>query len=275
MNILKILTISILIAPGCVLAKDTVIWAIHDMPPAWIISGEYKGQGIVDAQRGAYQFELNNFKHEEIVVTQERLYALVKIQNNNETFCNAGQLVPEKLKPFVYMSKPVDKIMPNHIITTKENAKKMEIVNDEITLDNLLDNKNLVLAYVKSRPFGGTVNKVVDNKLNQTNILEFAYRMLPKLPALLDHRRIDYFFDYPFMIKYYKKANKIKSDFVSIRIKENNIFYNYNVICNRTPVGKDIISKINETLKNKKTNSRFNAGWKLWLPKYLEGKFRK
>ncbi len=40
----------------------------------------------------------------------------------------------------------------------------MGIANGEISLDKLLDNKKLTLGFVETRPYGGTVNKVVKEK---------------------------------------------------------------------------------------------------------------
>jgi len=260
---------------SCLLAKETVTWAVHDMPPAWIISGKHKGKGIVDYQRKAYQNELQKFDHNQVLVTQERLYALMKTKQTTQTYCNAGQLIPETLKPFIYSSNPVDKIIPNHIITTTDNYKKMNLHDGMVQLSELLSNEDLALGFVKSRPFGGTVNEVVEATIGQNNVLVFSYTMLHKLPALLDLGRIDYFFDYPFMVKYYKKVNQVKSEFVSVKMKENNVYYNYFVICNKTDVGKFVIDKVNLVLASDRNKSVINDGWKLWLPHYLKGKFRK
>ena len=260
---------------NCLLAKEKITWAIHDMPPAWIISGEYKGKGIVDFQRKAYQNELQEFLHDEVLVTQERLYALMKNKQTTQTYCNAGQLIPETLKPYIYSSNPVDKIIPNHIITTTDNYKKMKLQDNMVQLDQLLNNEKLTLGFVKSRPFGGTVNETVEAKISKTNIQVFPYTMLHKLPTLLDLGRIDYFFDYPFMVKYYKKINQVNAEFVSVKMKENNIYYNYFVICNKSDAGKSIIEKVNLVLASNRNKSVFNDGWKLWLPLYLKGKFKK
>ncbi len=101
------------------------------------------------------------------------------------------------------------------------------------------------------------------------NVLMLDYSMLHKRPKLLDAGRIDYFVDYPFMIKYYEKVNKIKFKVVSVRMKKNALFYNFFVICNRTKNGKKVIAKVNQILKNNTNRKTFNAGWKMRLPDYL------
>lgn len=254
-------------------SKEVMHWLVHDMPPAWIISGEYKNRGIVDFQRRAYISTLSEYKHIKMVGTQSRLYALLKSRDGN-TYCNGGQLLTDEIKSFVISSFPVDKIMPNHIITTKEKLKKMKLLNGVVSLKTLLQNKELVLGYVKSRPYGGTVNKVVNSFKKNSNVHFFSYNKLHNLPALLDQSRVDYFFEYPFMVKYYQLVNKVKSDFVSVRMIENSDFYNYYVVCNKTEAGRNVIEKINTLLNSNRKKTIFYDGWNLWLPSYLKDKYK-
>ncbi len=61
-----------------VVAKDLITWGVHDMPPAWIISGDSKDQEIIDFQRKVYKENPQEFDHSEILMTQKRLHIVME-----------------------------------------------------------------------------------------------------------------------------------------------------------------------------------------------------
>ena len=223
-------------------AKNEIVWLTFDMAPAWISSGDFKNQGMIDQQRKIIQKKLSNYRHVEYSVTPKRFKK--EIRTKNKTYCNAAWLAGTGDEKYLTYSNISDATLPMMIVTTKDKASMFGKKGDVVSLRNILMKKNLTLGVVSDRPYGKELDKIISTHEGQSNI-KFTSSNFTQPLRMVFKGRADYSIDYPESALYYSKIESTKKSVSTFIIKEGSDCFPYYVVCVNTDEGKKVIKKVN------------------------------
>lgn len=228
------------------LFSQTIVWDSVEFPPSLITKGELQDKGYSDKARTLVMKNSTSFEHKIQYVNSARAINNLKTKQNH---CFAGLNKNEKREEFVHFSNPFMYSLPNELVILKEKLDKYKKYIDEnglINLDELLKNKDFVLAYTKDRSYSKNIDKTINKYQNNENLV---YRPASDLTIgflkMLEAKRADYIIEYPVMVSF--NSNK---DFISIPIKGSSEPFPVYIGCSKTNVGANIVAEINKVINN-------------------------
>ena len=247
------------------LFSQKIVWDSVEFPPSLITKGDLKDKGYSDQARTLIMKNATNFEHKVQYVNSARVINNLKTKLNH---CFAGLNKNEKREEFVHFSNPFMYSLPNEIVILKERLNSFKQFIDEdglLNLDDLLKNKDFLLAYTKDRSYSKNIDKIINNYEGNYNLV---YRPASDLTSgflkMLEAKRADYIIEYPVMVSY--NSNK---DFLSIPIKGSSTPFPVYIGCSKTKIGQDIILEINKLINN--NQEKFSS----YYANYLEESTRK
>ena len=224
--------------------KPLLTWYITNWPPAFILDGPRKGQGYADQIIDILEHELPGYQHERTFLPYPRL---LKYIERGEEGCYPTNVYEEKAN-YGVTSIPHVLVSGHNIYIHKDNKEKFPSLQ-EVSLTSLLNNPELTLGVRGDLEFGPILSPILKSHENDAHLFTRSGQdLVDGLVKMLHRKRIDYFIEYNFVMKF--AVNKIGAnmdDFIEIPMIENKKeFIRGTVECPNTPWGKSIISKINQ-----------------------------
>jgi len=237
-----------------------------DFPPIFIQSGKYAGQGIIDYQMKIYEKELKEYEHKIVPVSPQRIHHMV-LNTTDDLYCIGNYLdVPGLTRNKEYLaSDTIYTVNPNRLIIQKKNIKK--ILNGQtklVSLEELVKKQKFKLGYMFTRPYGGTVDKILTKNEKSPFLNGLKHAGQTAVLKMLDAGRIDMALGYMMEANYFYKNDLLKNELVTIPLKEDQSYYEYFVACNKHPEAKAFINKINKVIKKYKNDPTFYQGFTNW-----------
>lgn len=226
-------------------AEKVIRWMSYDFPPYEIVTGPEKNQGIIDRIRIFITAATGDYRHyKPILINKDRMKKLLR----SDRYCHASVIPTSEMLKSSYMSYKTGITFPHTLITTEANHLKNFNNRASVSLLELLKNKDLIMA-VPSRSMGETLNEIIANHKNQTNVhIRKSFKSRGVFENMLFKSRADYFIDYPTMVVDWNKANP-NQKLVALIIKETEDQYiTARVSCSRNQWGKQAINRINSAL---------------------------
>ena len=136
-----------------------------------------------------------------------------------------------------------------------------------LQLDELTRQPNLIFAVIKNRAYGTSIDNFIAKQLDQQQRLDITSDNLSYMFRLLTVNKVDVTFAYPFEVAWFTKDKPQYRDNLILRPVANQPqFLVGHVTCPKTDWGKQVISRIDEALKNLKPTDKYKQAMTRWWP---------
>ncbi|OUS26428.1 hypothetical protein A9Q99_18000 [Gammaproteobacteria bacterium 45_16_T64] len=258
--------------------KPLLTWYLTNWPPAFIVDGLRQGTGYADVIVDILEREMPEYRHERQLLPYPRI--LNYIERGNEG-CYPTNIYDKK-HDFGVTSVPIVLVSGHSIYIHKDNLEKFPYPRG-VSLAALLNNSALTLGVRGDLEFGSTLSPILKSHRNEKHMITRSGQdLVDGLVKMLDRRRIDYFIEYNFVMKFVTDKIGLKmDDFIEIPIFENRDEYVRGAVeCPNSPWGKEVIVKVNKILVNLRETAEFRELNEKWFvsssnklqywPKYQE-----
>ena len=262
--------------PINIYAKDTINWLYPDFPPTNIVSGTYKGEGVVNKmQKNIFKY-LSDYEHREVTANFARILENMKKKQN---ICSSALLWNESRAKFIEYSIESFWVYPNMLIIKKEDIdqfKEYKDSNGNYSLEDILKDKKLILGYSFGRSYGTVLDKILKQYANNRNSMPIAQQSLLKgLLKMLVRDRFDYTLGYNHEVGYVDKEYKITGEFISLPLTEVNKLIPVYIGCSKNKRGRKVIKELNKYLKEVRTTDEHQNAYLKWIDSNARDKYPK
>lgn len=225
-------------------AKE-IIWFQHQRPPWMINTGEFKNQGYGDKIRLSIIENLSNYTHRTLAITPSRFYKEIE---NYDNLCYGPVMKLQNIEQHFYWSQPIYSIPGQKIIVLEETYKNLDSPK-EISMKELIQNEDFIfgnIANIKHYPFDLNPYRHLDNVKTLANS-----GATTSLVSMLQKKRIDWMYDFPFFIVWHNKlAHKKFDNYRTIKITEKALVPKIlaHMVCKKNEWGKKVIEQIDKSL---------------------------
>jgi uncharacterized protein (TIGR02285 family) len=152
--------LSLLCIPRTVMAKDTLIWLLRDLPPLTIFTGPQQGQGSIDKLMPLLIARMPEYDH--LIMHVNRARGLQMLQE--PTFACDPMLLwtAERAKTIVY-SIPTYATTSNGMVFRREDLSRFSpfIDKGQIDLQAVLASQSIKLGIVAKRSYGPVIDQIL------------------------------------------------------------------------------------------------------------------
>ena len=264
-----------IISPQQGLSKETVTWVNENFPPAFIIDGPDKGNGITDGAVAVYKAHLPDYHHRHRVANIARIQEMMK---NGEKVCYAGFIRTPQREAYIQFSLPNILTYANALIVKAGSAVHLPGDRSGISLQQILENSSYRLGLTKGRAYGRPIDTLL-NVYGQSHPNIF-YRggenELMGLLEMLDNRRIDCTIGYPWEVAYLSNQVGRRDHFsvLPIRETEGHRWVLSYAGCPNTGWGRRFIHRLNDVLIKVRPTEAYLRHLLKWYPPEMETDFR-
>ncbi|MCX4026458.1 TIGR02285 family protein [Endozoicomonas sp. SM1973] len=225
--------------------KETITWFAAHWPPLMMLRGDDKGSGRVDMRLQLYQSKLSQYNHKILEMSWGRFWHDIKA---GKKICSPMHLKkPDRLK-IAYFSTPVDVAVSHRIIMKKTNAALLNSPAS-YSIIKLITDRRFKGIVESQRSYTKELDEIFTGHEKNSNFQKITIAA-DSLFKMLDHNRINYIIEYPFIASYHgKQYFKNINDYASIQIDEITPYFLVYTVCPRNDWGKQVISDINNMLK--------------------------
>jgi uncharacterized protein (TIGR02285 family) len=236
-------------------AKDTIKWAMLNIPPLWISEGPDKGLGIQDQLTHFLESRLSGYDHEEVAAPIARVTAEMQA---GQHWCTQFIRKPEREK-WAYFSIPALMVLPNGIVVRKNELGRFERFGSPLLLQSLLADHSLRFSVENQRAYGPLIDALLKK---QPPTLEHSDTTLAI--NMLLAKRIDYLIESPVVAAYSAKQLEQQSSLVTLPIKEGGLPYLVRVACPKNAWGKHVIEEVDAILRVERAKPEFRQMMERW-----------
>jgi len=258
------------------ISKEQITWIRSDLPPVWIIDGQYKGQGLSDVSEKIIREHLLDYLHVVEVFNARRAFKMMGVVDK---VCSVGRFRTVEREQEAYFSMPLP-VLPSHrLITAQVNAKKIKVIfnstNTAVSLEELIINHpELVLGIEKGRSYGPIFDQVIENHSHRQNIIfRSGGDMSIGIFKMLQAKRFHYMIEYPWVSLFQVKEVNIISKLFSFPLKGSNGFISGAVACSKTPWGLAMVERINKIMQLE--TEKIMQAFARWIPQNGIADFQK
>ncbi|THB71877.1 MAG: TIGR02285 family protein [Desulfobulbaceae bacterium] len=257
-------------------AQETLTWVFENFPPAFIVEGPQKGNGITDGALDIYIENLPEYEHEKRVANMSRILALIK---DGKPVCYPGFIKTKHREEFIEFSLPNILTYSNALIVRRGDENQFLKDHPSISIKKILTEGNLRVGITAGRAYGGSIDSVLENRDDQNGnvFIRSGGDELLGLLKMLKNGRIDCTIGYPWELAYIAREFGLEDDFTVIPIQENHdqrwvLSY---IGCPKNDWGRQAIKKLNEVLLTVRPQEEYIQRLLKWYPKEIEQDFRK
>lgn len=251
--------------------KPSITWLKMDVPPYFILDGEFKGMGMIDQTTKLIQKELTDYEHANVEVSFNRAYALF---DREEPYCHAAFFKNDERKEKVYFSEFPSSLSPPVGVTIKQS--QYPYFNQQpLRLIDLLKNQSLIGGISSHRSYGEVIDSLIKEYENKANnlISRHSDKLYKGSYLMLLHDRLDYLVGYPHEAIYASKTVK-PGNVITLPISESHNFLLGYVACSRNKTGKQVIESVNEVLEKIRSRNEYRHAFEYWMDQFSVEEFR-
>ena len=246
--------------------QKIINWYRADFPPVSIPRGIHANEGFFDKTMSLLIERLPEYQHQFQIANFKRI--MMQLENNRNVCCPSLYKTKDRER-FVTFSTPAMIVLPNGIITPKNNSSKFSPYLDadgKISLNSLLQDTNITLGISSGRRYSGGIDQILKQSNGNKNLLvRSGDDVFQGLMKMMRMGRIDCLLGYPVEAGYFIKENNNINDFIYFPIKESSVPFTVGYIgCPNNEWGRNIISRIDEIVK-KHRNKEFIDFYGEWL----------
>ena len=160
--------------------------------------------------------------------------------------CVSGMSITNKRKSFSHVSKlPSSFYSAAKLYIKTDKVKQLDIVDGVVSLQDTLQNTDIVFGYNEGRSFGQELDDLFAANSNTLRPFWDDTRQ-DHLLNMLINGRIDAFIEYDGVVNNYYDVSTPKSALLSYEIAESKGFSPFYFMCSRTPQGLEFINEIDD-----------------------------
>lgn len=251
----------ILILPGAVSAKDTILWQTYHRPPGTFNYGEHQGQGFVQKALQLIIERMPEYQHEMPITTLARAISDIEAGHN---VCHPSLFITAEREKYMLFSNAAILNPSNRIIAKPESIVAF-LENGQVDLAQLLQQDWLLFGHVKNRSYGNTIDDMFKKHNPIKKFISIENIALDRVFKLIERDRIDLTIAYPFEVEHYLKNDKLAlGQLVAYPIKDISPYITGSVACPKNAWGEKIIKKINRILKEIKPTIEYQHAVTAW-----------
>lgn len=241
--------------------KDIITWAVNDAPPFYIKKGPNKGKGFGDLTQKLIIELMTEYDHKIVPCTLKRVMWDFK---EKKEIC-FSTWIHNSTPELVYTSAPNIYYFPLGIITLKKTRPQFN--GNVVSLDKVMQNKKLVFGQPQGRGYGKKLDTIVEKyRGNENFMVRGAADSTTGIMNMILRGRVDYTFDYPYVMSIFEKEFDKQGQFAFIPIKENQGVGVIGAIsCSRSDWGKRVIGDMNKAIIKARTLPRHRKILNEWL----------
>lgn len=246
--------------PQVVWAKDTITWMKYVWAPIYIQQGPFQGQGNADAILKFLQDSLPEYEHKAVLANPARAIGEMR---EGKPVCMVGTLKTAEREEFLYFSIPIGITLPNAILIKKSNVERFGTA-ESLSLAHVLQQKQWVGGVVKGRSYTPAVDAILNQHKGQSNLFEFPGIDAAGLLQMLQLDRVHYVIEYPWVAEFLAKSLENRETFASIAIQEIEPYGMGQMACAKTPLGRQIVDRVNAILKKARPTPQYREFVERW-----------
>ncbi len=228
-------------APSSNGSKTLLIWGV----PSESVSKEDKTAPITKQTDAFISFlseNLPEYQHEYFSGNVDRI--LMTVRKSENTCFTASLEDRSRLEfghwtPYMIMPPPV-------LVIRKDTLPLLNLHNGKVSLEELFKNKKLKGFAATSRSFGPEIDRFLKThqyaKINRFSMDFYSQNLL----EMIANNRVDYTIEHSFVFSVYNKNYK---NLVMIPIQEAKKPLEIFVVCSRSPLGKEVIEKVDRIIR--------------------------
>jgi uncharacterized protein (TIGR02285 family) len=236
-------------------AEDLITWLILDLPPLFQTKGPHKEKGLADQIQKMVADQLKGYRSVSRVANASRIAKELK---GDACVCFAGEFYGN---PDFLTSIPTIAMLPHKLIVRKSDVS-MYGDSKSVSLDKLLQNKDLIFGTASDRLYGPELDAVLTKHKGAKNIYRrSSVDALEGLMGMMLKARVDYLIEYPVIVNYAARTAGVEDKIAIIDIEENSNAPPIRgaIRCTNTEWGRKVLKQVNKILLNIRP-----------LPKYRE-----
>jgi len=238
-------------------SSERITWYINHSPPAYILTGQNKGQGYVDRILKLVIDKLPQYQHQIISATTAR--ALHDMRSGKQA-CDMTMFKTAERENSIEFSLSSLMSPSLHLIISKTQANTLKLKSN-VELKELFDKYQLTAILMQKRSYTPKLDalfKRYPHLVHQRSTISYDdyYDMFLK-------DRGDFLIDYP-AIANYLLTDKA-SDYVFLPINGLKKYELAYIGCSKTPFGKKVITEINTVLNDLKKSDVYQQAMSSWL----------
>ncbi|THB74928.1 MAG: TIGR02285 family protein [Gammaproteobacteria bacterium] len=243
-------------------------WYINDFPPYFVVSGKYKGMGILDRLYPHIIDIFPDIKHQFFITNNPGFFKRVDAGHN---VCSLSLMKTKIRAEKVYFSKPYLHVLQNAVfIRGKDIDKFANYINEEgrISLKELIEDETLTLGVMQGVSYGHGIDEILRNSINNKNVITRKGKDFNEgLLKMLKLGRIDYMVAYDESIQFLLKKLNFESEYLFIPSAGDSVklLNQGRVACSKSPVGKWVIDKVNKAIEEENILSKSQGYYMEWL----------
>lgn len=226
--------------------KPTIRWLAWKQAPNFILEGKFKGQGVADSFTLSLQQALPQYNHVNVASNTRRYQTLIR----EEDVCVAWAWIVPGSEQFRTHSRPVSIAPPTGIQTLKSNHAVFGAAGEVLSLAKLLNTPGIRLGYLEDMTYSKRVHQLLEQYRDKGNI-HFSSRDAVEFDlAMLDKKRLDYFFGFSGQAIFDAEVKGIANKYQFYNLEEMNSYTSMYSHCSKTVFGETVIDALDKVLTN-------------------------
>jgi len=236
-------------------AAPRITWGWFNAAPYMIAEGPGRQLGIFDQIRSVLKEQMPEYEHKEVQAPFPRIFQEIK---NGNPWCFVGGVRSPEREKLAYFSAPVAVFLPFRVIVRKDRLAEFGGTG-QVSLAALLGDPALRSSVLRGRLFTPAIDALLKNHAP----LQFHSEFNEALQMLLA-KRLDYLIELPVIANYSAHQLGREGELTALTIGESDDATVSNVMCARTPWGKQVIERINAVLHAQRDTPRYRRIVEHW-----------
>ncbi|KAF0814043.1 hypothetical protein IGB42_01723 [Andreprevotia sp. IGB-42] len=270
--------------PGLLLAISTVAaasdarvltWAIRDWPPVFIVptqtapkSVTQLGNGVADQNMAALIAHMPEYEHRFVYANINRIFADMAA-GTPECFAVALK-TPEREKAAWFTRNFL--LPPMHMVVRKDQLARITAGSNGMAVEALSKRSDLAAYVENGRSYGAAVDSLV--KTAPGVFRSMTVTESGQLIRMLDAGRMDYTFEYPYVVEYMQRQFPFRNELALLPIAEAATPLTSYVACTRNAWGLQAIRDIDRAIRMLARTQAFRQPLYDWLSPELRDRYR-
>lgn len=248
-------------------AADSVVWAVSDWPPAYIIQHDWVppalvGQGWADQLIGALEKQMPDLHHEQLIMNSERIEQ--EMQRGAHVCASTVILTPQRDKSRYYTDANFSE--PRYLMVRKESVARLPLHGGAVSLPELLRDKRLKGLLASGRSYGPQLDPIIRSHRDIGQIAERTTGDLGgTMMRMLLAGRMDYTIEYPSVLNYLSQVDPHFQELAALPIAEERQLGRSGISCPRTPWGRAMIARIDALMPALVASASYRTAHEKWL----------
>jgi len=224
---------------------SSIAWIRLDFPPGYILKGDNAGNGVYEQIIRYFSEQLPHYDMKTVDMSRKRFWHEIQDRKN---YCEVGAQRTIERQQYAYFSIPISLIPPAKIVL---NQMSWEALGkpDRMSLNDLLNNRELSGSIMSVRSYGSAVDSVLEMYESDINAnIQRQVIELGSLYSMIAMNRLDFTIDYEGLVVQFLQKQAL-DNLKIVTIDEEEKYHTMHVVCTKNAWGDQVIREINKIVK--------------------------